>query len=460
MKKLLLVSTAIAGVAVMASPASAALKMDLGGYFDAYGVYADNHDAGGVNSLQKYAFRRNSDVYVNGETTLDNGLTVGAHTELAVGNNNADGAANMGNNGVSVNEVYAYGSGGWGRVNFGTEDGAAYLLQVAAPSADSNIDGLRTQIQALNPSANTQSAFLQTVLGTAGTSAGGNNPLGNSGTDAFSAVRTGNMDYQMADFRQTDRLTYLTPKFNGFQGGISYAPQPGMVSSTGGMNLNNVASAGGDFNVPGTASYKNLWEAAARWDGEYQGFAGSIGGGYSDSSLAGSALTAAQLVATNALDATLTKGIKSWNGGASVSNSGFSLGGAYKRTSTAAMGYTLVGGDATDIGSGDIVSNTYVGGLGYDNGPYHVGASYMHDRTKQDAISGADHYLVGENYTDTRYTLGGGYTFAPGMTFRGSVAWGKFDDSSIAGVGALQGPAATNGSNRYDQVAIGADIQF
>jgi hypothetical protein len=46
-----------------------------------------------------------------------------------------------------VDETYAYFQGDWGRVNLGSEDGAAYLLQVAAPSADSNIDGLRVYIQ-------------------------------------------------------------------------------------------------------------------------------------------------------------------------------------------------------------------------------------------------------------------------------------------------------------------------
>ena len=46
-----------------------------------------------------------------------------------------------------IEESYAYFSGAWGRVNFGSEDGAAFLLQVAAPSADANIDGLRQQVQ-------------------------------------------------------------------------------------------------------------------------------------------------------------------------------------------------------------------------------------------------------------------------------------------------------------------------
>src|ERR1700719_34113 len=124
MKKLLLVSTALAGVAMMSSPASAALKMDLGGYFDGYGVYADNKDAGGTSSLAQYAFRRDTDVFVNGESTLDNGLTVGAHTDVILGNSPNTGNANTASQSVYLNEVYGYGSGGWGRVNLGVGDGA------------------------------------------------------------------------------------------------------------------------------------------------------------------------------------------------------------------------------------------------------------------------------------------------------------------------------------------------
>lgn len=222
MKKLLLVSTAIAGVAMMSSPASAALKMDLGGYFDGYGVYADNNPAAGTD-LHQYVFRQQSDVFVNGEATLDNGLTIGAHTDLAVGNNTAEGDGNTGTNTVTLNQEYAYGSGGWGRVNLGVSDGAAYLLQVAAPSADSNIDGIRTSIQALTPVTGAQDTRLAALFG------GGNG----TSVEAFGAATNGDLGYAQDDFRQTTRLTYLTPKFNGFQAGASFAPQSGIAPATG-----------------------------------------------------------------------------------------------------------------------------------------------------------------------------------------------------------------------------------
>ena len=444
MKKLLLVSTAIAGLAMMSAPASAALKMDLGGYFDGYGVYAKNDPIAGVaNSLKTYDLRRNSDIFVNGEATLDNGLTVGAHTDLDIGNNNETGSGNAGTNIVQFNQEYAYGSGGWGRVNFGVADGASYLLQVAAPSADSNIDGLRTNIQALNPRANTQDTRLAGILGDNATS-----------VSLFGESTGADLGYAQDNFRQTDRLTYLTPKVSGFQGGLSYAPQPGITSATGTMNLSNPAVGPGT----GVAIYKNIWEAGARWDGEFQGVAASLGAGYNGSSLQDSVVAPAAPANYN-----ITDGVKTWNVGGNLAMSGFSLGALYKESKVNEESFGNTTSGPGNVVSGEVTDKTYDVGLGYDNGPYHVGGSYLHSRTN-DPLLGATttgNWNPGQRFTETRYTLGGGYTYGPGMTFRGSVAWGKFQNSAANGVGLDQAAGVgVNDSNDFTQVAIGTDIQF
>lgn len=418
MKKLLLASTAVAGVALVASPAHAALKMDLGGYFEGYGLYADNNETSG--NLHNFDFRRDNEIHVNGETTLDNGLTIGAHTELKIANTTGDSSATTTISGTGnvtfttsstngstvtitgatiashlsattsvdntagnlVDETYLYASGGWGRVNFGEEDGAAYLLQVAAPSADSNVDGLRVYVQGIN--------------------------TGLWDSELAGVV----LSYQQADFRQTDRLTYLTPKFNGFQAGVSYAPKAGASVVGGGTADMTADDTAGDF--------ENLWEAAARWDGEFQGVAVSLGGGYS--SAATEADKATGLVGSDSL--------VTWNGGANVAMSGFSLGGAYKHSNN---------GIDTD---GD--TTTWVAGAGYDNGPWHAGVSYLHTHFDAGLLAGGDDAKV------HRYAVGGGYTFGPGMTFRGSVDWGKFD----------AGSAGTDTDHRFTQVTVGTDVQF
>lgn len=408
MKKLFLASTALVGVAAFAAPASAALKLDLGGYFQGYGVYADND----VSGVHKFDFRRDNEVHVNGETTLDNGLTIGAHTELKIANTSATGTTTIGTtnaaaNGVAidtageiaglltatttasssqlVDETYLYASGGWGRVNFGEEDGAAYLLQVAAPSADSNVDGLRVYIQDLD-------------------TAGWNDNLAGYV-----------LSYQQADFRQVDRLSYLTPKFNGFQAGVSYAPRNNASAIGGGTASSDTDSDVGEFD--------NLWEAAARWDGEFSGVSLSAGAGYSHASAEADA--PAGDVGSDSF--------QTWNAGANVGFGGFTLGGAYKHSNN---------GIDTD---GD--ARTWVVGAGYDNGPYHAGVSYLNTKFDAGLLAGS---ATSDGEVD-RYTVGGGYTFGPGLTFRGAVAWGNYERS---------GTGTGTADQDFTQVTVGTDVQF
>ena len=458
MKKLLLVSTAIAGVALMSAPASAAVKLDLGGFFRGYGAYADNNEVGfsttastattgaiasaAAASLHQFEFRRDSELHANGETTLDNGLTIGAHSEMKVAN---------GSSAFTTDETYGYASGGWGRINLGVEDGAAYLLQIAAPSADSNIDGIRTNIAAKNAS------FTVANYGVGLLASDSANSYLANGTGAVVGL-SGNAGYQQADYRATDRLTYLTPKFNGFQAGVSYAPKSGITSQTGAMSTDG-----------GITDVIDLWEASARWDGEYQGFGLSVGGGYSDSSLGRTPVQADLANAGTNLGAAggpiplQADGLQTWNGGASVSFSGFTLGGDYVESGTKNMlGIGTSGDDNGDTVASveylDVTQTTYVVGLGYDNGPYHVGGSYLNSNTERDATTGVWVAAGGSNdpgaslkvdYTTEQYALGGGYTFGPGMTFRGAVAWGTNDNGLY-----------NNLNNDFTQVTVGTDVQF
>lgn len=428
MKKLLLVSTALVGVAMMSAQASAAVKLDLGGFFRGYGVFADN-DETAANSTREFDLRRDAEVHISGETTLDNGLTVGFHTEQDLG-----GA-------TQTDEAYAYFSGGWGRLNVGSEDGSAYLLQVAAPSADSNVDGLRTYIQATNPA---DTLFAAGAL---------------VGLPA-SAV----LDYDHVSdptgAANTDRLSYLTPKFNGFQAGVSFAPETGQNA----VGNNLAAMASDDDNN----QFENTWEASVRWDGEFNGFGVSLGGGYSHSSLedyTAVALGTSPVLAANTPIASDDLG--QWNAGLSLAWNGFTLGGAYLRADGGQTGVIDTGGGVVSDAyvEMDTEQTTWVAGLGWDNGPYHLGASYLRTELERDQagdITLAQGGFAAVDGEVDRFTVGGGYTFGPGMTFRGAVAWGEYDNSTADAAGAsagdFTGTAATN--NDFTQVTVGTDIQF
>lgn len=381
MKKILLAGSALVGVAMLAAPAQAELKLGLGGHFSGYAVY---HDQDNDTDQHNFEFRRNTEIHFTGETTLDNGLTVGFHTEMEIEGNDLN------------NESYAYFSGGWGRVNFGNEDGAAYLLQVAAPSADSNVDGLRSTISALNAANFTGLGGVPLDYQHADF---GNRPTIRT-VQTLTDSNGDTIDVEVAEGFGTDRLTYLTPKFNGFQAGASYAPTAGRATGIAAMGADNDAE-----------DFKNLWEIAARWDGQFEGVGLSFGAGYS--------------YAKNE-DPADTK-LKTWNVGTNVAWNQFSVGGSYLKSNNGISGP-----------EGD--SRTWVVGAAWDNGPWHAGVSYL-DRSDDANVFGTAGDLDSE-----RWTVGGGYAFGPGMTFRGSLSFGEISE--------------TGNSEDFTMVAIGTDIRF
>jgi len=432
MKKLLMITTAIAGVAMLSAPASAAIDLNLGGYFLGYVVDTDND----LTNVRETEFRRATSLTVSGETTLENGLTVGASTDLSI--------AEAGVATVTADAVFAYAQGGWGRVEMGDNDGAAYLLQVAAPSADSNVDGILPDISGLD---------VDTGVGMAG--------LSSIGTDSFDSI----LDYNHSEFSEVDRLTYITPKYNGFQAGVSYAFEPAITTNVGAMN--NTDNDAGD--------YDKVMEVAARYTGEYQGFAFDLGAGYSVAKL-----EAKEVVLDNTSDAAAaaadpifqTDDVDTYNFGATVAFKEFSLGASYMLAQTEFSADTDVDAVANiDLVSTDFERETYVIGGAYDNGPYHVGVSYLNQQTTRDAIVSLNDTDANDASYDgiekevDRLTVGGGYSFGPGITFRGSIGWGTVETKNKDVVNPTVGAEATLAGDTaakrdFTQVTVGTDVRF
>ena len=347
MKKVLLSGAAL--VALMAAPAQAeGLSLDLAGHFKGYGVWNNNDEAAGV-SLRELNIRKETEVHFTGETTLDSGLTVGVHVELE-----ADADDN------SIEESYAYMSGGWGRVNVGEEDGVAYLLQVAAPSADSNIDGLRQYISTYN------------ATGVAG---------GNSLRLDYDHVAP------VAAETTANKVSYMTPVFNGFQAGVSYTPS--LTDSANGFTSTSSDETAG-------AAYDDSWEVAARYEGAFEGVGVAFGAGWGTYNAEEETAGAGNV----------TDDADTWNVGLDLNFGAFGLGAAYLN-------------QETEINTADIDVDTWVVGADYTMGAYTLGASYLNQNTDTAAAD-----------TDIdRWTAGATYSYGPGMSFRGSVSMIDNDNS-------------------------------
>ncbi|MGH1374936.1 MAG: porin [Alphaproteobacteria bacterium] len=367
MKKLLLASVALSGLA-FAAPAHAEIDLEVGGYFKGYGVFVDQDETAG-SSVNDFDFVRDTEIHLGGETTLDNGLTVGAHFEFDVDGADAD---------AEIDESYVYFSGNWGRVNFGNEDGAAYLLQVAAPSADSNIDGIRQYVQPVN----------YATLGAAAPST--------------ATVTSGGIDYDMDPSGKSDKLTYLSPIFSGFQVGASYSPDTDAAGAKSGVGTDDVAGTIG-------ATY----ELAGRYEGQFQNVGVIVGAGYSHGDLEESTAT--------------TDDRQAWNVGLDLDIGPFGVGVIYREDN----------GGADGAAADD--EETFVIGVDYTTGPFKLGASY-YDQTNTFAVDGDD---------TTRYSGGVSYEYGPGMSFRGSIGYIEHEDASAA-----------NSDVDATYVTIGTQINF
>jgi len=186
----LLCSTALAAVAAAAGARAAdGVKLSIGGYYHAAAgavLGEDLSESSGVSegNLRDYVFKQKVDIVFNGESTLDNGLTVGAYVDLR-GQTTPDD---------QIKRVYAYFSGGFGKVQFGDQDGALAAMCYTVPSASAIFGADSPAVTGFNFS----NAGIAGYAATNGTC---------YGVDSYST-----------------QLVYFSPVFDGFQFGASFTP--------------------------------------------------------------------------------------------------------------------------------------------------------------------------------------------------------------------------------------------
>lgn len=333
MKTLLLCGAALC--AVSAYPAFAAddsaVQLGLGGYLKGYVSYVDQDEAAGQH-VRSVDILRQTEVHFDGKTTLQNGLTIGTHIE-----GQADGG-----DGFTVDETYIFGSGDWGKVNLGRTYGAPYLLQVVAPAADANIDGRLQLIQPINFAA--------------------------AGITGISATNP-ETDYDHDVSTKTDKLTYISPVFSGFQAGVSFTP-----------TVDNTSRALSG-NSTDDADVSDVYEGAVRFENKIDDSTSyRVGAGY----------THAQVESLSTDDR------QAWNVGIDADIGAFGVGAAYM---------------VDDLGSDSDDVKYMVVGADYTVDSIVYGASYYN---KNDDVNSVDM---------DRYSVGATYKVIPGLSFRGSVGY-------------------------------------
>jgi len=365
MKKVLLGTTALIAAGLIAGPAMAQsaapakqpqpLRLGVGGYFQAYGVYVNQPDGAGEygENRREFDIKREAEIHFLGSVKLDNGLTVGVDVQLE--------AETCGD---QIDESYLYFQGSWGKLILGSENSAGYLLSVGPPSVDGNFDGLDPNYRIING------------LG------GG---IRNAAAEAWIVNITSD----------SEKFTYLSPRFAGFQVGASYSPTATEEANTkagsfGGMPLNKTPTTG-------SAAWSDVVSVGLNYSNKFGPVSFAISGSYERGDADG--CTPLPCPAGR-------QDRDTWAAYAKVGFAGFEFGGGYWTD------------DNGLSGSND--SRAWGLGLTYGVGPWVLGASYLDAKREFPGV---------KDDKMRRVLVGGRYQYGPGMDLRASVHWYNLDSA-------------------------------
>lgn len=353
MKKVLLASTALGAAALIAGPAAAQdgqISLGVGGYYSTFFSIATQNDDSASDDYRATDVRHDGEIQFGGETTLDqSGLTVGFRTELEIpGGQSAAG---------QIDETYMYFEGSFGQLVLGSDDTAAYDMQYTAPAAGVGIN----------------SPTYTTFNATGG---------------AITATR-------LAAGGDRNKIKYFTPRFSGFQLGVSYQPDGGAFGNVGGDSMvGGGAGNKGGLSQADNGDVQHLFSGGANFVESFSGFdvavaAGAEWGDREDNAPA------------NADD------YYGFSGGLNVGFSGFTAGGSVRWDNAGFNGNR-------DSLAWDI-------GLTYGTGPWTVGITWF-DSESEDPVSGEDE----------RHVLGVGadYVVSPGLTVSGAFQYHDSEDGA------------------------------
>jgi hypothetical protein len=344
MKKLLLGSTALVVGGAIAAPAMAAdpIKMGIGGYYTFYAL-AGNIDttyaySGQIQTYKGLAFQQEGEIHFLGQTKLDNGTSVGLTVELEAWNPAATTAT------ATIDEAFIYAFGDWGRVELGSRDAATYRMYYGSPSALIGYGAIQHNHNWVNQQVLTNNkAYARTMATT-------NTP----------------------QWQDVNRINYFTPRFQGLQLGVGYAPKlngNALQSSNyvaAGQNAAGICGYNNATNINNcpTADYawQDLFDVGANYLNKFGDFTVALYGafayasfipGYNPYSAAANLNTGANLTSW-----------KQWVVGAQFGYAGFTVGGA--------VGYDNNGLGSNYFTGVDNDTRFYTAGIMYETGPWQM----------------------------------------------------------------------------------------
>ena len=351
MKRLLYGTTAIVAASLLAGGAAVAaekIKMGVGGYGQFF-FFAGDDDK---KDLREHSVAREMEIIFNGVTTFDNGLKVGAQVQLE-----AEVC------GDQIDESFLYFSGSWGRLQLGSENSAPYAMAYGSPAPSHWAHGMNS------PNFNHISGGTGHGIGVIGTT---NNALTSD----------------------QEKITYFTPRFSGFQFGVSYTPDNcEETNSSDDRDCNG--SYGGFRNDSGATKTKtgDTVEIGINYVGNFDDVGINLSAGYSE--------------ADDEVGSSVTDDPVQYRVGGNASFAGFTVGAAWQHSDNVGA---VNNKDRDDVNIG----------ARYASGPWGVGIQY--GWADVDMASGEDDFEGVE--------VGGSYTLGPGVLLSAAVQWYDYDSDA------------------------------
>ena len=330
MKKYLLGTTILAAVGLATGPVLAEetpIHLELGGGYSEYFGFSDQENDTGIGNSVAYV---SHEVHFKIRGELANGLMIGGAIELE-GESGGD----------NIDQAYVNISGGFGTLRLGGINSGRYSMIIAAPNAGVGTDS------------GSQSKYMTLTTNTNGT-----------GYTTYIDISG-----------DAQKVTYFTPRFNGFQLAAGWAP-------TGDAN-----TAGNDPGLAdNTADYTDAWDFGVSYKGDFEdvGISAMLGVGGADKPSGVSA----------AFDDFLV-----WNAGLSLSSGGFTVSGGFAKI-TEGKSFTT-----------NTVSNegrAFNVGVKYDTGPWSFSVSYF-DGEEKNFIA-----LAGDE-ENSQWAVGASYQLGPAL---------------------------------------------
>jgi len=406
MRKALLGTSAIALASAFAGQAQAAeWDVDVGGFMEAWVGYGstDVDNPATVGGIPIADDRDGVDAKSDGEIifapsiTLDNGLKIGANVQLEV----RCSSAGAGGTGDCIDEQYVYVQGSFGEVLIGDENSAGYKMTYAAPD-----------VSFLGVNSGSTTIFVAWSGAVQGVAVG---------ADVFRAT-LGSTFIENERNNDAGRITYFTPRFAGFQLGVSYARDA--TQNTLGM-IGTSAAAASDI-VDIGANYVNSF-------GDFDIAASGRYGFATDNR-------------TPVLGTDIGNDPEIFGFGLNLGYAGFTIGGSW----------------AEQNGSGDEDGNAYDVGVSYRTGPWGFSFTYFHGENVDDELTAGDSGvgiggspITGIDEEVDQFLLAIDYDLAKGVDLNLLGGYIDFDEETGDG-------AAANGGNDVEGffIATGMRLRF